>query len=62
MYSGGLLAPDALAAVALGWAAGGALHLLLGAPGAAPTGAQVAGALRRIGVDPVEVGRADGTI
>jgi tRNA A-37 threonylcarbamoyl transferase component Bud32/membrane-associated phospholipid phosphatase len=60
VYSGGLLATDALAAAALGWAAGGALHLLLGAPGAAPTAAQVAGALRRIGVDPVEVGRAAG--
>jgi glycosyltransferase 2 family protein len=60
VYSGGLLAADALAAAALGWAAGGALHLLLGAPGAAPTETQVAGALRRIGVDPVEVGRAGG--
>jgi glycosyltransferase 2 family protein len=60
VYDSGLLAADVLAAAALGWAAAGALHLLLGAPSVAPTTDQVASALRRVDVGPVEVGRADG--
>jgi undecaprenyl-diphosphatase len=42
VHAGGLLVVDALAGAALGWAVAGALHLLLGAPGAAPTAAVAA--------------------
>jgi undecaprenyl-diphosphatase len=60
VHAGGLSAVDALAGAALGWGTAAALHLLLGAPGATPSGAQVAGALHRVGLDPVDVGRAGG--
>jgi undecaprenyl-diphosphatase len=60
VHAGGGLAVGALAGAALGWATAAAVRLLTGAPGGAPTTAQVAGALRRIGMDPVEVGRAGG--
>jgi glycosyltransferase 2 family protein len=60
VYDGELPAAVALVAAALGWSAAGALHLLLGAPGAAPGVAQVADALDRAGFHPVEMGRAGG--
>jgi uncharacterized membrane protein YbhN (UPF0104 family) len=60
VHAHGQLLVDALAGAALGWATAAALHLLVGAPGVTPTAAQVAAALRRVGVDPVEVARASG--
>jgi len=55
LYVGVHLPLDVIGGAAVGWAAGAAVHLLLGAPGGRPSAARVRRALLGSGLEPVEV-------
>jgi membrane-associated phospholipid phosphatase len=55
LYVGAHLPLDVIGGAAVGWAAGAAVHLLLGAPGGRPSPDRVRRALAKSGLQPVEV-------
>ncbi len=62
MYVGAHLPLDVVGGAAVGWAAGAAVHLLLGAPGGQPSARRARRALAESGLEPAEVealGRPD---
>jgi membrane-associated phospholipid phosphatase/predicted Ser/Thr protein kinase len=62
LYVGAHLPLDVIGGAAVGWAAGAAVHLLLGAPGGSPSAGRIRRALLDSGFRPVEVeaqGRPD---
>lgn len=60
MWVGAHLPLDVAAGAVLGWMAGVFVHLLLGAPGGQPSTASVGRALRKVGLDPVDIQQLGG--